>query len=170
MAESIAHPVRLRCLQLLLGRPMTTAELSGLIPDVSQATVYRHVSELIRTGYVEVVRERRVRGTTERTLALGKRLLRLEFEELSTLNDRELRDSFTEFLVQVAHSFERLVDHDEPALRPLMSISTETVFVNVEDLAAIEAEVTAVLDRYRTPGAGRHRLSNITIRIPAAEV
>ena len=71
IAEVVLHPVRLRIVQKLGGRELTTGALRKELPDITQATLYRHVSALIDAEIVTVVDERRVRGTIERTLALG---------------------------------------------------------------------------------------------------
>ena len=70
IAEVVLHPVRLRIVQQLGGRRLTTAQLRAELPDVTQATLYRHIAALIDAEIVTVVDERRVRGTIERALAL----------------------------------------------------------------------------------------------------
>lgn len=74
IADIVLHPVRLRIVQQLGGRQLTTAALREELPDITQATLYRHVAALIAAQIVTVVDERRVRGTIERTLALGERM------------------------------------------------------------------------------------------------
>jgi DNA-binding transcriptional ArsR family regulator len=65
--ELLLHPVRLRIVHALSGgRTRTTAELCARLPDVSQATVYRHVGTLADAGILEVAGEQRVRGFVER--------------------------------------------------------------------------------------------------------
>src|SRR3712207_9270812 len=71
-ADLLLHPVRLRIVQAFLGdRTLTTADLHAELPDVPVATLYRHVGVLAEAGVLEVVGERRVRGSTERTYRLG---------------------------------------------------------------------------------------------------
>ena len=70
LAELLLHPVRLRVIQAIAGRRVTVQELKTSVPGVPHATLYRHVNRLIDGGVLSVVEERRVRGTTERTLAL----------------------------------------------------------------------------------------------------
>lgn len=68
--ELLIHPVRIRVVEALSGRPMTTRELHDALGDVPIATLYRHVDRLVDGGIVAVVAERRVRGGVERTLAV----------------------------------------------------------------------------------------------------
>src|SRR6185312_13615775 len=69
--ELLLHPVRLRIVHALSGgRTVTTAQLCARMPDVSQATVYRHVGLLTDAGILEVAGEQRVRGFVERSYRL----------------------------------------------------------------------------------------------------
>ncbi|AXB42881.1 helix-turn-helix domain-containing protein [Amycolatopsis albispora] len=70
--ELLAHPVRLRIVQALSGdRALTTTGLCERAPDVSKATVYRHVGLLADAGVLEVDgggAERRYRLSRERAV------------------------------------------------------------------------------------------------------
>jgi DNA-binding transcriptional ArsR family regulator len=66
----IFHPVRLQIITAVSGRRITTRELLRAIPDVPQATLYRHVRALIRGGVLEVAGERRIRGVEERIIRM----------------------------------------------------------------------------------------------------
>src|SRR5699024_999972 len=85
LAETIAHPVRLRIIQQLGGRSLTTAQLREALPDVTQATLYRHVRALLDAELLTVVEERKVRGALERTLALGEQMAHVDQEDLRAL-------------------------------------------------------------------------------------
>src|SRR5689334_473151 len=71
--ELLLHPVRLRVVHALSGgQAVTTAQLCARMPDVSQATVYRHVAALTDAGILEVAGEQRVRGFVERSHRLRR--------------------------------------------------------------------------------------------------
>jgi DNA-binding transcriptional ArsR family regulator len=71
--ELLLHPVRLRVVHALSGgQSVTTARLCARMPDVSQATVYRHVAALTEAGILEVAGEQRVRGFVERSYRLRR--------------------------------------------------------------------------------------------------
>jgi hypothetical protein len=56
-------------------RKLTTADLRAELPDVPPTSLYRHLGHLIDAGVLEdVVSERRVRGTLERTYVLSAAL------------------------------------------------------------------------------------------------
>jgi len=70
--DVLLHPIRWRIVQRALGREVTTTDLKRDLPDIPTTTLYRHVAALIDAGYLTVVRERKIRGTTERTLSLDQ--------------------------------------------------------------------------------------------------
>jgi DNA-binding transcriptional ArsR family regulator len=70
-AEVVLHPQRLAILRVLATRPRTTKQLADALPEISQATLYRHMSMLLASGFVEVVEEQQVRGAVTRTYALA---------------------------------------------------------------------------------------------------
>ncbi|MEM7325893.1 MAG: helix-turn-helix domain-containing protein [Actinomycetota bacterium] len=65
--DLLLHPIRLRIVQALVGSSMTPLELRNRLGDVAQATLYRHLNQLVEGGLLEVVDERPIRGTVERT-------------------------------------------------------------------------------------------------------
>ena len=54
-ADLLLHPIRLRILVGLLGRPMTAQQLGEVLEDVPQATLYRQLNKLAQAGVLEVV-------------------------------------------------------------------------------------------------------------------
>jgi DNA-binding transcriptional ArsR family regulator len=69
--DLVLHPVRLRIVQAIGAGELTTAALAAKLPDVPQATLYRHVARLVEGGLLEAATERRIRGATERTYRLA---------------------------------------------------------------------------------------------------
>ncbi len=81
-ADLLLHPVRLRIVQAMVGRPMTATELKNLLGDVAQATLYRHLKQLHDGGLIEVVGERQVRGGVERTYRVVDEAVSLGADDL----------------------------------------------------------------------------------------
>src|SRR5215213_2910956 len=72
MTELILHPVRIRIVQAAMdGATITTSELCARMPDISKATMYRHVATLVEGGLFKIVGEERVRGGWERSYRWG---------------------------------------------------------------------------------------------------
>lgn len=171
IADVVLHPVRIRVVQQLGGRNLTTAQLRAALPDVTQATLYRHVAVLIETGILTVVDERRVRGAVERTLALGGRMAHVGQGELRTMSDANLRAAFLTFLGDVAVDFDRFAGSEDTQLRDFLGFGRSPIYVDSEDLAAIQSALTEILTPYMSEEgkAGRRRVSLATVLIPEVD-
>lgn len=170
IADVVMHPVRLRIIQQLGGRSLTTAQLRAALPDVTQATLYRHVATLVDSGILSVVEERKVRGAVERTLALGDRMAHVDQAELWAMSAAQLRSAFLAFLGDVSADFDRFVDGEDPGLRDFVGFGRVALYVDAADLAAIQAGLSELLAPYLAErGGGRRRVSLATVLIPESE-
>jgi DNA-binding transcriptional ArsR family regulator len=166
----VMHPVRLRVVQQLGGRELTTAQLREAMPDVAQATLYRHVDALIEAGVLAVVNERRVRGTVERTYALGERMAHVDHAELQTMSDAALRSAFLIFVGHVVENFDRFLAAEEPAMRDYLGFGQMQLYVTTDDLAVIQAGLGELLSPYlRDKGGNVSRVTLATVLMPEAE-
>lgn len=170
IADIVMHPVRLRIIQQLGGRSLTTAQLRAALPDVTQATLYRHVATLVDSGILSIVEERKVRGAVERTLALGDRMAHVDQTELRAMSAAQLRAAFLAFLGDVSADFDRFADGEDPVLRDFVGFGRVPLYVDAADLAAIQAGLSELLAPYLTErGDGQRRVSLATVLIPESE-
>lgn len=165
IADVVLHPVRIRIVQQLGGRSLTTAQLRAALPDVTQATLYRHVATLVESGILAVVEERKVRGAVERTLALGERMAHVDRESLRRVDASVLRTAFLTFLGEVAGDFDRFLAGD-PALRDLSGFSRTALYVSEDDLAGIQAGLAELLSPYFEAQEGRQRVNLSIVLTP----
>lgn len=167
LADVVLHPVRLRIIQQLGGRTRTTTQLRDALPDIAQATLYRHVAALLDAGVVAVVDERRTRGAIERTLALGDRMAAVDQAELLSMSSAQLRTAFLTFLGDVTGDFDRFLASDTAQSRELVGFARTPLHVNTDDLAAIQAGLAELLAPYLTDrNDGRQRVNLATILLP----
>lgn len=100
-ADLILHPVRMRIIQCLVGgTPRSAQQLQTSLPDVPQATLYRHLKKLSDAGVVAIAEERPNRGTVERWYTLP------EHAAVLTANDMQewsADDHLTYFMKFVSH-------------------------------------------------------------------
>lgn len=90
--DLLLHPIRLRIVQTLVGSQLTPQQLHRRLGDVPQATLYRQIGLLVDGGLIEVVAERQVRGTVERTYAVVAHAVSLGGEDLTgTSSDDHFR-------------------------------------------------------------------------------
>lgn len=88
-AEVLMHPVRMKILQVLMQNKdigLSTLQMSTIIQDVPQATLYRHIQILLDENIIKIIKERKVRSVTEKFYALNEDAARLNEEDLKRLS------------------------------------------------------------------------------------
>ncbi|MBA0053960.1 ArsR family transcriptional regulator [Streptomyces sp. AJS327] len=163
MANSnlLLHPVRARVLRTLLGADeLTTAQLRERMPDVSAATMYRHVAILAKAGILEVVRERQVRGTLERSYRVRQDEAVVDDETRTEMTTEDHRQALTLFTGALMGDFERYLSRDdaEPAREGVL-YRQGMAWLTPEEFGELVAEIEAAVRRrtHTTPGDGRTR-------------
>ena len=96
--DLLLHPIRLRIVQALVGRPMKPLELLDHLGDVPQASLYRHIKQLEGGGVLQVVDERPVRGGVERTYAVNEDAVQLGAADLDGTSPADHMRYFSTFL------------------------------------------------------------------------
>ncbi|RKN84525.1 helix-turn-helix domain-containing protein [Paenibacillus ginsengarvi] len=108
-ADLLLHPIRMRIIQqLLLGKPLTTAQLLEELGDVPQATLYRHINLLIDADMIEVVDTHKVKGTEERVFSVKKDHIQISEEETEVTSQEDHLRHFSAYhanLLQLATSY-----------------------------------------------------------------
>jgi DNA-binding transcriptional ArsR family regulator len=116
-AKLLLHPVRLRIIEAFLGdRKLTTADLRAELPDVPPASLYRHLARLIDAGVLDVLSERKVRGTIERTYVKHSQL-NISRTELAQLSREELRRVFLSHVAALLTDIDHYLERDDTNVR-----------------------------------------------------
>lgn len=109
--DLLLHPIRIRIMTELINQQYTTAQLAKALPDVPQATLYRHMKMLQDGGIIEVIEEKPVNGAIERTYHLTKGAHRLSPEDLQGMTSDEHVFYFNTFVASLIETFARYVNH-----------------------------------------------------------
>ncbi|MER7787188.1 helix-turn-helix domain-containing protein [Streptomyces sp. NPDC097640] len=171
--ELLAHPVRLRIVHALRGgRLLSTAQLSARIPDVSKATVYRHIELLADGGLLEVAEERRVRGAVERRYRLRQERAVIDAEMMESLSLDDYRRGFAAAMATLAAEFDAYLDREgaDPAA-DLVGYRQHAVWLSRDELHEMIGELRgAIAPRLaNTPTGDRARYLLSPILFPAEE-
>nr|WP_275404050.1 helix-turn-helix domain-containing protein [Pseudonocardia acidicola] len=164
------HPVRLRIVQAFLGdRLLTTSDLREQLPDVPVATLYRHVAALVAGDVLQVVSERRVRGSVERTYRLPVGAGSVGPEEAATLSVEEHRQGFFAFVAGLLADFDRYLERGDVDLgRDLVGYRQAALYLSDDELRELITELGAVLAPRlaNKPAGGRVRRIFSTVLMP----
>jgi hypothetical protein len=170
-AELLLHPVRLRIVQaFLVDRELTTGQLRDELPEIPTATLYRHVATLVDGEVLEIVTERKVRGTFERTYRLNLANANVTGEEAAGMDADAHRRAFMTFVAALLGDFDRYLTRETLDLAR-DGVGYRQIALNLSDAECDElaAELGEVLKRRvgLPPGPGRVRRLLSTIVMPA---
>lgn len=156
--DLLLHPVRLRIIQETAGRHVTAQELAENLPDVPQATLYRHLRTLSQAGILTVVRQRRVRNTLERTYALSDQNLLLTPDDLESATPEDHLRLFTQYLGSLLGYYARyLRDGDIDLARDGVVFRAFPVQLSPAERARLDQDVGAALRPYLEHGPSPER-------------
>lgn len=169
-ADLILHPVRLRIILAISGRQMTAQALANALPDVAQATLYRHINALAEGDILSVVEERPVRGTVEKTYALQEgQSSNLTAEDLAGLGPEDHMRYFTVFVATLLSDFATYLkrEHIDPAVDGV-GYHTVPLYMNDKEMYALAGGINALIAPLLAngPGDDRKRRSFSTVMIP----
>src|ERR1700728_3852143 len=109
-ADLLLHPVRLRIVKAFLGdRTLTTKQHAAELPDVPAGSIYRHVARLTEAGVLQVVAERRVRATTERTSSMRLYAAQMQPDEIAAMTLDEHLTAFIAYVAGLLADFDRYI-------------------------------------------------------------
>jgi DNA-binding transcriptional ArsR family regulator len=144
-ADAILHPQRMRIVRALAQGPRTAKELLAAMPDVSQASMYRHVALLHETGILAVVEERPLRGAVERTYGLAGEAIVSAAELAEATRDDHFR-YFATFAAGLMGEYGAYLDREEIDVeRDGVGYREHVLHLTRDELTDMLAELRAVL-------------------------
>jgi DNA-binding transcriptional ArsR family regulator len=169
--ELLLHPVRVRIVHAMSGGlTRTTSDLLARLPDVSKATVYRHVSLLAEAGVLEVVSERRVHGAVERCYRLHRPRAVIDPDEAASMSLDEHRHGFAAAMAALVAEFNSYLSqaHADPS-EDKVGYRQIPLWLSQEELAELISQIHGILvsrmDHQPVPGRRLHLLSPIVFPI-----
>ncbi|GAA3222383.1 helix-turn-helix domain-containing protein [Dactylosporangium siamense] len=169
-AELALHPVRIRILRAVAGTRLTTHDLVALLPDIPHATLYRHLATLVKSGLIEVVEHRKVRGTAERVYALPAHGATLDPAALATATPEDHARYFTAFVSSLLSEFSRYLARERiDFVADGAGYQQIVLHLTDAELATFAAELNRVIGPLlgNEPGEGRVPRLLATILLPA---
>ncbi|MEC0093688.1 helix-turn-helix domain-containing protein [Paenibacillus macquariensis] len=137
-ADLILHPIRMRIIQSLIGGARrTTLQLSEIMPDIPQATMYRHLNKLLTAKIIEVVEEQKVRGTLMKVYILTENGGDIPIEDLNNMTSEEHMDLFMKFIASLIGDYGRYIQQEHYDLEQ-DGLSLRQLELNLSDKEYIE--------------------------------
>jgi DNA-binding transcriptional ArsR family regulator len=172
-ADLILHPLRMRIIMTIVGKHMTAQQLATAMPDIAQATLYRHLNKLANSGILAVVEERPVRGTLEKVYALNEQAAFLGAADIADFTKDDHMRYFTAFVAILLGEFSQYLDSKEkPDLVADGVAYTKTaLYLSDEEFMDMAKRMSEALGPtfQNQPAPGRKRRLFTTIVIPAPD-
>lgn len=169
--ELLLHPVRLRIVHAMSGgRIRTTADLCADLPDVSKATMYRHVGLLAGAGLLEVAGEQRVHGAVERRYRLRRARAVIDQDAASAMSLDDHRNLFAAAMAALLAEFNAYLDRDHAdPTGDSVGYRQIPLWLDQHELSElideIRSTITAKINNTPAPGRRLHLLSPILFPI-----
>jgi DNA-binding transcriptional ArsR family regulator len=143
--RALAHPLRLRMMELFAEAPRTTLQVAELLGQ-PPTRLYHHVKALERAGLVRVRETRRVRGTVERWYEAPARLVSASLEPGSGAPPAGLAAAMVDQARREAVSALAVPGGEPPLVARMMTVGSPRF------IAAVRRRIAALLEELRTAG------------------
>lgn len=141
IAEVFMNPVRQRIIQyLLVHEKGTVKEIKKELPDVPNASLYRHVKILNDHDFILVVEENKIRGTVENVYSLNRAALEVDDEDGTAVQMS---------LLSLCSAFAKYFSsgHADPR-KDLLMLTSCTLTLTDEDFIKFLTELNEVATKY----------------------
>ena len=168
-ADLLLHPVRLRIVKAFLGdRALTSSQLAAELSDVPAGSLYRHIALLARAGVLQVVAERRVRGTVERTYSLRAAAAQIQPGEASDMTPGEHTRAFMAYIAGLLADFDRYLATAPADPAREAGYRAGAMWLTDDEFATLLHDLRAVFQPRlaNPPGEGRRRRMFYTVYLP----
>jgi DNA-binding transcriptional ArsR family regulator len=160
----------MRILMALAGHEMTAGQLGEVLPDVPQATLYRHIKRLVNNDILVVVRENPIRGTVEKVYTLDASHANLSPDELAELDSDGHMRIFVSFIASLLDDYARYLAVSQPIDLVSDGVGFRKVILNLSHSELIEMSqaLNQALKPYLEKAPSQERQARLfsTILIP----
>jgi DNA-binding transcriptional ArsR family regulator len=168
--DVILHPVRMRIIQSLINQQITVQQIKDLLPDIPQASLYRHIKKLVDAEVIHIIDEIPNRGTVEKVYSINDpNKMTLGIEELNKLTKDEHMGLFIKFMANLMGEYERYLQQEKIDLAvDGVSFRQTSVYLTDEEYAGFIKELVSVYSKVtqNKPKKGRKRRTLATVIIP----
>jgi DNA-binding transcriptional ArsR family regulator len=175
-ANLLFHPVRLRIAQLLTGgRALTAQQIAQSVPQVPQASLYRHLNLLVEGGILTIVDERQVqrRNLVEKVYSIDLEAATVPAAELAHASHEQHRRYFTLFVLMLLADFERYLQVEDraAAIADAVEYQHHALYLSDEEAQQLLAELRAgrVAAQAKPPSPTRRRRYLALTLMPGSE-
>ncbi|WP_040950180.1 helix-turn-helix domain-containing protein [Gorillibacterium massiliense] len=173
-ADALLHPVRMKIIQAFItGGMQTPLQLAEFMGNIPQATMYRHLNQLVNAGILEVVAERKNRGTIEKVYTLAPNGSDLQVNDYTETSADVHMEMFQKFVGLLIGDFGSYLDQEHyHLLQDGVSFRQVQLNLNDEEYSDLLQTIREQMQKYagNQPGDGRRLRKISTIVTPEADM
>jgi DNA-binding transcriptional ArsR family regulator len=146
--RSIMDPVRIKIVQeLSIKKTATTKEIALACGDIPQATLYRHLSALMKNEVIEVVSENKVRGILEKVYAIKENPSQTINNNLKSITKEDLSTIFSQFIISILTDFNSCISVPEvmKSISKNIGFTSTSLLLTNEELIEMLGEINKVV-------------------------
>jgi len=146
--KSIMNPVRIKIIQeLSIKKTATTKEIAEACGEIPQATLYRHLSALMKNGVIQVVSENKVRGIMEKVYSIKDNPSQTVNNNIKTITKEELSTLFSQFIISILTDFDSCISNPENMKSVSMNLGfrSASLFLSDEEYVEMMSEVNKII-------------------------
>lgn len=148
--DLLMNPVRMKIIQsLLIGKKMTVQRIGERMSETPQATLYRHLNKLLKSGVIEVVEENQIRGTVEKVYGLAGNFMAKTNEQMLSLTSEEHSKYFFTFLMNLMEEFDQYINQESrDMMKDGVMYRKAEMYMNDEEFKEYMTGLSALMSRY----------------------
>ncbi len=146
--KSIMNPIRIKIIQeLSVRKTATTKEIAHAFGDIPQATLYRHLSALMKSGVIQVVSENKVRGIMEKVYAIKENPSQTINDNLEKISKDELSSLFSQFVVSILTDFNSCISEPEimKSANRVFGFTSNSLLLTDHEFIEMIAEINQII-------------------------
>lgn len=144
LSDILSNPVRTRIVQYLQSSgEATTKQITEALKDIPTPTIYRHINFLLKEDVLMVKEERKIRGTTERLLAINTEMWSAEI-------NRDIAATAYQFLMSLYGQFQNYASKkNTDPVADMLCLKTCMMRLSDESFEGFLKEYAELLGRYQ---------------------
>ena len=166
-SKLLLHPLRLRLVRCLGQQELSPLQISQRLPDVAQATLYRHLKKLEAGGVIEVSQTEAKRGTLEKTYRLVQ--ADISARDLAEAGPEEWLNLFESFCASLRTDLSAYLSSEQAhPLQDGVGMRQVQLYLSPEELTQFSQALNEVVQAYlnKSPAPERRGFNLATLLIP----
>ena len=132
-------------------------QIAAKLPDIPQASLYRHLRSLENASLINIVDSHPVRGTVEKVYGLRESApVNFDKDDADKFSSEDHQKYFSAFLGSLFNSFMNIANSldEHPELLSRLGYRTRAVEIPKGQLADFQKDYLALLEKYNSSGEG----------------